>query len=424
MAADRACLRLGRVSAHLLPLPRRAAANGRAAAATQPQLRVAPFEFDVTPPIGTPLMNGGVDAAAEIKTPLTARGIVLLGVAGGPVVLCSVDWVGIGNESHDRLRVALARGCATSASRVALHTIHQHDAPGADSGVERLLASHGLGGLSMVEPYLPEVAGQFEAASREAFASGGTAVTHVGVGSAEVERVASNRHIMGPDGLVKLQRQSSTGSNPEAAAAPEGVIDRSLRCLGLWHGERALVSLSYYATHPMCGYGKGSVQWDFIGMARKQHEATLPSHAAAIHFTGAAGNVAAGKYNDGKPERKHQLAGRVAAAMLAAWADASTHRGPVTASEVAWHSEPVLLPLKADIANLDEAALLAHVTNDEGALLGNNTSDDPRTVYPRLRAARDLEFARRVRAGRQIELTCLSFGSAACESSTKRASDT
>ena len=83
----------------------------------------------------------------------------------------------------------------------------------------------------------------------------------------------------------------------------------------------------------------------------------------------------------------------------------------MTASEVAWHSEPVLLPLKADIANLDEAALLAHVTNDEGVL--GNTSD-PRTVYPRLRAARDLEFARRVRAGRQIELTCLSFGSAAC----------
>jgi hypothetical protein len=33
--------------------------------------------------------------------------------------------------------------------------------------------------------------------------------------------------------------------------------------------------------------------------------------AAAIHFTGAAGNVAAGKYNDGDPARRAELAGYV-----------------------------------------------------------------------------------------------------------------
>ena len=224
-------------------------------------LRVAPFEFDVTPPLGTPLMDGGVAAAAEIKTPLTARGVVLLGVAGGPVVLCSVDWVSICNESHDRLRTALARGCGSTPDRVALHTVHQHDAPGCDSATERLLESHGLGGLGMVEPYMPDIALRFEAATRTARSSGGTPVTHIGTGVAEVDRVASNRHIMGADGLVRLQRNSSTGTNPEAAAAPEGVIDRNLQVLGMWCGENAIVSLSYYATHPMCGYGQGSVQW-------------------------------------------------------------------------------------------------------------------------------------------------------------------
>lgn len=38
---------------------------------------------------------------------------------------------------------------------------------------------------------------------------------------------------------------------------------------------------------------------DFIGMARQQFEETLPAGTvpAAIHFTGAAGNVAVGKYS-------------------------------------------------------------------------------------------------------------------------------
>ena len=65
------------------PLPA-AATTQCASGGEEGLLRVAPFEFDVTPPLGTPLMDGGVAAAAEIRTPLTARGVVLLGVAGMP----------------------------------------------------------------------------------------------------------------------------------------------------------------------------------------------------------------------------------------------------------------------------------------------------------------------------------------------------
>jgi hypothetical protein len=38
---------------------------------------------------------------------------------------------------------------------------------------------------------------------------------------------------------------------------------------------------------------------DFIGMARQQFEQSLPAGTgpAAVHFTGAAGNVAVGKYS-------------------------------------------------------------------------------------------------------------------------------
>ncbi|MDQ3623068.1 MAG: hypothetical protein M3463_11340 [Verrucomicrobiota bacterium] len=53
--------------------------------------RVAIFEADATPPIGSPLCNGAVKPAKEIVTPLAARGVALLG-AGRPIVLCAFDW--------------------------------------------------------------------------------------------------------------------------------------------------------------------------------------------------------------------------------------------------------------------------------------------------------------------------------------------
>eukprot|EP01047_Picozoa_sp_COSAG01_P009819 COSAG01_NODE_408_length_17382_cov_6.231431_12_plen_513_part_00 len=410
--------RMQRLSSHLRPAGLATAfwANGGSSPSggggggDATPLRAATFALDVTPPLGTPLMHGGVQPAADIVTPLTAKGVVLLGVPGGPVVLCSVDWVGISNASYDRLRQALAAGAGTERQRVALHTVHQHDAPGSDSATEELLASRGLGGLSMVEPYLPKVAADFEEAVSGAIGSA-VVVTHAGTGAAAVERVASNRHIMDErSGLVRLQRQSSTGGNSEAAAAPEGMIDPQLRCLGLWSQARAIASISYYATHPMCNYGKGGVQWDFIGMARQQHEEqTLPHGAMAIHFTGAAGNVAAGKYNDGQPSRKGELAGRVSMAMRAAWSDAAARRTPLTTGrDVHWLTEAVALPLKPELAGGEEQLLAAIDSEESGA----GAIDDPRAVYPRLRAARDLIYARRVCSGHTIDLTCLQIGGA------------
>ena len=80
-------------------------------------------------------------------------------------------------------------------------------------------------------------------------------------------------------------------------------------------------------------------------MAREQHEATLPSSACCVHFNGAGGNVAAGKYNDGQPHRRQELADRVATAMGEAWADAKANRQPAVAADVGWFIEPVSLPL-------------------------------------------------------------------------------
>src|SRR5438034_1014527 len=61
-------------------------------------LRVATFDVDATPPVGSMLAYDPVTNHWELG--LRARGIVLLG-AGEPIVLCAVDWIGIANEGHD-----------------------------------------------------------------------------------------------------------------------------------------------------------------------------------------------------------------------------------------------------------------------------------------------------------------------------------
>ena len=84
--------------------------------------------------------------------------------------------------------------------------------------------------------------------------------------------------------------------------------------LSFWNGDQPLAVMTYYATHPQSYYGKGGVSYDFVGMARGLREAALPG-VPHIHFNGAGGNVAAGKYNDGSPANRPMLAERLAAGM-------------------------------------------------------------------------------------------------------------
>jgi hypothetical protein len=65
--------------------------------------------------------------------------------------------------------------------------------------------------------------------------------------------------------------------------------------------------------------------------------------AMHIHFNGAGGNIAAGKYNDGSPENRMILARRLADGMDRAWKNST--KIPVTAGDVSWKTEPVKLPV-------------------------------------------------------------------------------
>ncbi|MCX7590908.1 MAG: hypothetical protein N2255_04700 [Kiritimatiellae bacterium] len=355
---------------------------------TQSRFRLAVFDVDVTPPIGCRMAYDPVTNWWDLT--LKARGIVILD-ACQPVVVCAVDWIGIGNEGHDEFRAVLARAACTTPGRVAVHTLHQHDAPACDFTAEKILCEHGLDPGDYRGDFAREVLRRLEKAVRQAV-SGAQPVTHVGLGRATVEKVASNRRILGPDGKVRATRYTAC-KDAALRAEPEGTIDPELSMISFWSGDRPLAVLTYYATHPQSYYRTGIPNPDFPGVARFFRQLAVPA-ALHVHFNGAGGNVGAGKYNDGSPENRLVLAQRLAEGMRRAWE--ATVRQPVDASMVGWSVESVTLPVAS---HLSEAALLAELRNANPAHFLSG-------------AAARLAWLRRCKSGHKIDVTCLRVGDA------------
>jgi hypothetical protein len=288
-----------------------------------PALHLATFACDVTPPAGHPLCGGWIEPVRAVDDPLWARGIILLGT-GSPVVLCAVDWCGIRNDAHLHWRRALADAAHTVPENVAVQSVHPHDAPFADIEAERLLEATPGAPRSLDLRYFERAAQATADAARSALAHS-VRFTHIGTGQAKVEQVASNRRVIGANGKIKYWRGSST-KDATARAEPEGLIDPWLKTLSVWDGDRPLAALSYYATHPMSYYGQGHVSSDFCGLARQRRQTEEPG-VFQVYFTGCAGNIAAGKYNDGSPPNRPLLRDRILNAMRAAWK--ATKRQPV-----------------------------------------------------------------------------------------------
>src|SRR5262245_30227144 len=73
-----------------------------------PVLRLATFSTEITPPLGHPLMGGGIAPARKIDDPLFAHGLALLG-SGRPIVLAVLDWCEVRNDAYSAWRDALAK---------------------------------------------------------------------------------------------------------------------------------------------------------------------------------------------------------------------------------------------------------------------------------------------------------------------------
>ncbi len=363
------------------------AGNVIAADAPQPgALRLATFDIDATPPVGSRMAYDPVTNKWDLG--LRARGIVLLD-AGEPIVLCAIDWIGLANGAHDAFREGLARAAGTTPDRVAVHALHQHDAPLADFSAEKILRDAGLEPLVFDGSFQREVLANLETAVRNAVPRA-QPVTQIGQGSAKVDRVASNRRIPGPDGKIRAVRYTAT-ADPALRAEPEGVIDPVVSLVSFWNGEVPVAVLSYYATHPQSYYRTGIPNPDFPGVARFLRQLEVPA-AMHVHFNGAGGNIGAGKYNDGSPTNRLVLAERLADGMKRAWD--STVRTPVTALDVGWSVVPVALP-PARHLSIDEFE--ARLKAREGSFMASE-------------GATRLAWLRRCREGHRIDVSALRLG--------------
>lgn len=350
-------------------------------------LRVAVFDVDVTPPIGSMMAYDPVKAQGELG--LRGRGVILLG-AGEPIVLCAIDWIGISNEAHDVFRQKLAEAAGTTPQRVAVHTVHQHDALECGFANERLLRERGLP-LGPYEGSFARAALERLAAAVRGSLSEGKPVTHLGLGQAEVHEVASNRRLLGPDGKVRATRWTTT-TDPNLRAEPEGTIDPVVSLVSFWNGEQPLAVLSYYACHPQSYYRTGVANPDFPGIARFLRQLQVPD-ALHIHFNGAGGNLGAGKYNDGSHGTRWLLAQRLADGMKRAWN--ATEKFPLTADDVDWKVVSVALP---PATHLKEGELEAAMRESDKVLLPVVTAQ--------------LAWLQRCQAGHRMDLCCLRLGRA------------
>jgi len=356
-----------------------------------PGLHLARFAVDATPPDGHPLCGGWIKPVEGVDDALSLRGVVLLG-SGLPIVLAALDWTGVLNESHRLWAEALADAAHTTPDRVALHCVHQHNAPFIDREGNRLLRAAGASPLLYDERFVEGLVRRSAAAVRESLTPA-VPVTHLRLGKAAVDRVASSRRVIGPDGRIKFVRMSTT-KDPEARAAPEGTIDPVLRSVSFYRRDQPVARLYYYTTHPMSYYGDGRVSSDFVGLARNRRDSDEPD-VAHVYFTGSAGNVTAGKYNDGSHPMRTTLADRVHSGMIAADRDADGRASNL--DRVDWVSAPMVFEPRADF-DLDR--------------LKSVVADPKQPVVNRNRGAMACGWLTRLASKRPILLSRLDLGAA------------
>lgn len=350
-------------------------------------LSIATFDVDATPPVGSYMAYGRAINTWDMS--LRARGIVLMG-AGKPIVLCSVDWIGIANDSQDEFKKVMAEAAGTVPERVALHTIHQHDAPICDFGAEKYLKNAGLDPLSYESTFTRSVMLRLGEAINAALKIA-RPFNQIGLGSAPVYMVASNRRILGPDGLVRATRYT-TCADSALRAEPEGLIDPLVSVISFWNDDNPVAVLSYYAVHPQSYYQTGLPNPDFPGIARFYRQLAVPD-ALHVHFNGAGGNLGAGKYNDGSHENRGILAQRLADGMKRAWE--STKKEKITAGDISWNIEKVALPPAKSFESLGEEL---KKKADNPIFISNNISK--------------VIWYKRCMEGKKIDISCLSLGHA------------
>lgn len=354
------------------------------------KLRLASFRFKVTPPIGHSLCGGWIKPVVATDDDLEAIGLVLQG-CGDPIVICAVDWTGLLNSAHVRWRQALAQAAGTTPDRVAVQCVHQHNAPFACLDAQAIVAAEGDLPEIVNVAFFEECLEQAKAAVTDSLKRL-RPVTHVAWHQTKVQEVASNRRVSRDESGRVLAMRGSSCRDEALRALPEGLIDPWAKSIAFYDGDNRIAACHYYATHPMSYYGDGRVSSDFVGLARKRLQSDEPD-ACHLYFTGCAGNVTAGKYNDGSPEMRQVLADRIHDPLL----NNLQQMRPVAVERVGWSS--------VDLLPLPNPALSADA-------IQRQISDPTQSVVNRNRPAYQLAWLKRLQSGLPITISHLRINGA------------
>ncbi|OGV48369.1 MAG: hypothetical protein A2017_00490 [Lentisphaerae bacterium GWF2_44_16] len=251
-------------------------------------MKLAKFKIDVTPPDECAIGFGLGRKTDGCRDPLWFRGIIL-DDNGKKLLIASIDYCGLMNRAHDELVSMLANAVNTWTELIIIHCIHQHDAP---------LVNLEINDILDVETFSSEwwrkLCSECAAAAKKALKHT-REVKYTGYAERRLHGYASNRRVMNEDGSFKGTRYSRC-ADEKLKKMPVGTIDPFLRTAAfLDEEENILASMSFYATHPQVANGRNLFSADAPGEAMRLLEIEF-SETFPCFFTGAGGNVTAGKY--------------------------------------------------------------------------------------------------------------------------------
>lgn len=307
------------------------------------------FRVDVTPPVGDYLCGGLHPTSIGVEQPIDLRGIIL-SQGNARYVLASLDFCYVCGRSNDRLIRAVADAAKTPVAHVVVPSNHIHDVPLIDEEPHAIVQD--LAGLTLHnETWYASLLERIAATIRNALATPGRAVTHVGISWAPVIEFASARRII--DASNRAHTRYSRCADPVLRAAPEGPIDPLLRQVTLYAAPAATAAttdaaapvpvaiLQSYASHPQVSDGRRLVSGDTVGVARDLFAASFPD-VMQVYFDGCGGDITAGKYTTRRGERDRLYFGvRLADAMHAAHLAAT----PEPLTGLTWNDHTLTLPL-------------------------------------------------------------------------------
>ena len=236
-------------------------------------------------------------------------------------------------------REKIAAAAGIDPSHVEVHCVHQHTAPYTDGDAQRLLDGCAEPPHYVDFKFLEAVTDRLAAAVKQSLGQL-QPFDQVGTGEAQVDRAASSRRLLQADGKIKVRMSSTTDPALQAVAGGRHRPPAQDHLAGPWRQGPGPVALLCHASANVLRRSAGSA--DCVGFARDRLEKN--EGVFGIYFTGCAGDVTLGKYNDRTPRARSEITDRIYTGMTAA--TAATHWSPV--QEIGWLNLPLRLPARSD----------------------------------------------------------------------------